>query len=144
MPTRSELAAAFGATTYRVFLPGGALDLRLGQASAEFSAWLADNGIERWAILTAWNPGGERRSPADNAARQSALEVALLEKGREPYAGENVADAGDWPVEETCFVPGIAGGEALALAAAFGQAAIVAGDGSGLPRLMWTDGGDND
>lgn len=144
MPTRSELAAAYRATTYRVFLPGGALDLRLDQASPELSAWLADNEIARWVVVTAWNPGSECLSDQQNVARQSALEVRLLEQGFEPFAGENLADAGDWPAEDTCFVAGMACDRGRELAQEFGQAAIVCGDGTGVPRLMWTDGGDND
>ena len=144
MPTKSDLAAAYRATTYRVFLPGGPQDLRIGQASPELSAWLADNEVDAWAVLTAWNPGSEKLSEQENVARQSQLEVRLLELGYEPFAGENLADAGDWPAEDTCFVGGMAAGEALAMAAGFGQAAIVVGGGDGTPKLMWTDGSTDD
>lgn len=141
MPTKSELESAYRATAYRVFLPGGVHDLRIDQARPEFSAWLADNEVDCWAILTAWNPGSERLSDKDNVARQSALEVRLLELGYEPFAGENVADAGDWPVEDTCFVADMTAEDARAMAAAFGQRAFVAGGRDGVPNLQWMESG---
>ena len=52
---------------------------------------------------------------------------------------ENVADAGDWPVEESCFVPGIELEDALALAEDYGQNAIVCGGADGVPRLAWVE-----
>lgn len=139
MPTRSELEAAYRATTYRVFLPGGALDLRIGECCPALEAWLAGSGLVCWAVLTAANPGSRLLSEADNRARQSALEVALLEAGHEPYAAENVPD-GDWPVEESCFVAGLAHDEAMALAERFGQNAFVYGESGEAPRLVWGQG----
>lgn len=139
MPTRTELEAAYRATTYRVFLPGGAMDLRIGTASPALAAWLADNEVEDWAILTAFNPGSQPLAAAANLERQSALEVALLEEDFEPFAGENVADDAGWPAEETCFVPGMEADEAMAVAAGFGQNAIVCGGADGLPRLLWIE-----
>lgn len=139
MPTKSELEAAYRATAYRIFLPGGALDLRIDQACPGLAAWLAEDDVDCWAILTAWNPGSERLSDQDNVARQSNLEVRLLELGFEPFAGENLADAGDWPAEDSCFVGGMSAEEALAVAAEFGQAAIVGGGADGVPKLLWTE-----
>lgn len=137
MATRSELEVAYRATAYRVFLPGGAVALQVGVADPGFSAWLADNGVIEWVILTAWNPGSQPLPEAANRERQSALEVALLERGFEPYAGENAADGLDWPVEESCFVPGLGEAEATALAREFGQLALVAGGAGEPPRLVW-------
>jgi hypothetical protein len=41
MAMMSELEAAYRATTYRVFLPGGALDLRIDLADERLRQWLA-------------------------------------------------------------------------------------------------------
>jgi hypothetical protein len=139
MPTKTELEAAYRATTYRVFLPGGAVDLRIDAAHSALAAWLAENGGEQWAILSAFNPRSEQRPAAENLERQAALEVALLEEGFEPFAGENVADGGAWPAEDTCFVPAIELAEAMALASRFGQNAIVFGEADGLPHLVWIE-----
>lgn len=139
MPTKTELEAAYRATTYRVFLPQGAVDLRINTANPVLADWLAANGVERWAIVTAFNPRSDRQSVAENLQRQSALEVVLLEDGLEPFAGENVADDDAWLPEDTCFVPGIDLPKAMALASQFGQNAIVYGEMDALPRLEWIE-----
>jgi len=139
MTQRNELEQAYRATTYRVYLPSGCFDLRIDAASPALAEWLAGRGEAGFAIITACNPGGEKADDESNAAQQSALECDLLEGNYEPYAGENVADSGDWPVEESCFVPDIALEDALALAEDYGQNAIVWGGTDGIPRLAWTE-----
>lgn len=135
----TELEAAYRATAYRVFLPEGALELRIDAAEPALAAWLAQEGVEEWAILTAANPASRPLAARDNAERQARLEIELLEEGFEPYAGENLADDGGWPPEESCFVPGISLSEAVALAQQFGQNAILFGGADGIPRLVWTE-----
>ncbi len=137
MPTRSELEAAYRATVYRVYLPTGAVNLRIDGQDAGFAAWLVGEGATAWAILTAWNPGSQRLDEGENRTRQTALELRLLERGCEPYAGENVAEGGEWPVEESCLVLGLDCAAAAGLARDFGQNALVHGLGDGVPRLLW-------
>ena len=137
MARTTELEAAYRATTYRVFLPGGGCDLRLGVASETLRCWLETAGVARFAILTAHNPGSEDVDSEENVLRQAQLECALLELGYEPYAGENVADDDIWPDEESCFVPGISVAEALALGERYGQNAIVCGGAEGKAELVW-------
>ena len=138
MAKTTEFGTAYRATTYRVFLPGGGCDLRLGMASETLRCWLETAGVIRFAILTAHNPGSLPVAAEENALRQAELECALLELGYEPYAGENVADDDSWPDEESCFVPGISGAEAQVLARRYGQIAIVCGGADGVPELVWT------
>jgi hypothetical protein len=138
MAKTTELGAAYRATTYRVFLPGGGCDLRPGMASETLRCWLETAGVIRFAILTAHNPGSLPVAAEENALRQAELECALLELGYEPYAGENVADDDSWPDEESCFVPGISVAEAQVLARRYGQNAIVCGGADGVPELVWT------
>jgi len=137
MAKTTELEAAYQATIYRVFLPGGCCDLQPGVRSEVLRCWLETAGACQFAILTAHNPGSRRIDAQENAIRQSQLECELLEAGFEPYAGENVAADSGWPGEETCFVAGITLAEALAFGQRFGQNAIVHGDADGLPVLVW-------
>jgi hypothetical protein len=137
MAKTTELESAYRATTYRVFLPGGGCDLRLGVASETLRCWLETAGAARFAILTAHNPGSEDVDSEENVLRQAQLECALLELGYEPYAGENVADDDSWPAEESCFVPAISVAEALALGERYGQIAIVCGGADGTAELVW-------
>ena len=137
MAKTSELEQAYRATTYRVFLPGGQCDLRIGEANDTLRCWLETSGCEAFAIVTAHNPASVRESEAVNAERQAQLECDLLEGNYEPYAGQNVPDADDWPVEESCFVPDLMPEDALALAEDYGQNAVVVGGADGVPHLCW-------
>ena len=138
MATRRELEAAYRATTYRVFLPGGGCDLRIGVVSETLRCWLETAGALHFAILTAYNPGSCPVADAENSARQAQLECALLEQGYEAYAGQNLADDEQWPVEESCFIPDMPEDTALPLAARYGQCAVVCGGADGRPDLFWT------
>ncbi len=140
MATMTDLESAFRATTYRVFLPGGVCDLRLGVASDTLRCWLETAGVSRFAIVTAYNPGSQAVDAEQNALLQAQLECELLEAGFEPYAAENIADGDDWADEESCFVADIGLDEALALAMKHGQLAIVCGGEDGVPELAWTSG----
>jgi len=137
MAKTSELAAAYAATTYRVFLPGGSCDLRVGQACDALGEWLAGQGYDQFAILTAHNPGSQPTPEALNAERQAQLECDLLEGNYEPYAAQNLPDASDWPREESCFVPELAVEDACALAADYGQNAVIWGGADAVPQLVW-------
>lgn len=139
MPTKSELEVAYRATTYRVFLPQGAVELRIGLVDASFVRWVRDEGVASWAILTACNPESRRLPEDENAERQSALEIALLERDFEPYAGENVAANEAWPPEQTCLVPEISLAEAVVFGQKFKQNAIIHGGSDGMPHLIWVD-----
>lgn len=140
MLMKSELEVAYRATTYRVFLPQGAVGLRIGLADASFVRWVREEGIASWAILTASNPESRCLPEDENAERQAALEIALLERGFEPYVGENIAADEAWPPEQTCLVPEISLAEAVAFGQKFKQNAIIHGGSDGMPHLIWVDG----
>ena len=136
---KSNLEQAYRDTLYQVYLPSGAVALRVDQTDAHFERWLSEENIAQWAILTAFNPGGVCYADDDNNAVQSALEIDLLEAGFEPYSGENIAASGDWPNEQTCLVPHISLDLALASARKFQQNAFIHGGADGVPRLIWVD-----
>ncbi len=139
MAKTTELEAAYKATTYRVFLPGGSCDLRVGQACDALAEWLAGEEAECFAIVTAHNPGSQPSDAARNAERQSQLECDLLEGNYEPYMAQNLPDTRDWPMEEGCFVPDLAAEDACALAGDYGQNAVICGGTDGVPHLVWVE-----
>lgn len=139
MAKTTELEAAYRATTYRVFLPGGDCALRIGEANAALRDWLAAAGCQAFAIVTAYNPGSQPTDAARNAERQAALECDLLEGNYEPYVACNEPDGDDWPAEESCFVPDLAPEDACALAADYGQNAVICGGADGVPNLVWVE-----
>lgn len=139
MAKTTELEAAYKATTYRVFLPGGICDLRIGEACETLRCWLETAGCKQFAVITAHNPGSQATDDSVNAEQQAKLECDLLEGNYEPYAAENQPDSDAWVAEESCFVPDLAVEDACALAADYGQNAVVCGGSDGVPHLVWVE-----
>ena len=134
---RRRLLPHYRATTYRVLAPAGAIDLRIGECRPELDALLHAAGHRRWAWLTAWNPASRALPARENRRRQRRLLAALRALGALPVPGVALADAGDWPPEPSLLVPGLGEDEALALAARFGQHAVLCGRRGGPVRLRW-------
>jgi hypothetical protein len=139
MAKTSELEAAYMATTYRVYLPGGICELRIGQPCETLRCWLETADCTEFALITAHNPGGHPVEEAINAERQSQLECELLEGNYEPYVAQHEADGDGWPTEESCFVPDISSEDACALAADYGQNAVLCGGVDAIPHLVWIE-----
>jgi len=131
--------AAYRATRYEVDDGGVRFAIRIDAPCAALDALLAARGVEEWAYLTAWNPGGQRAAEAANRAAQARLEAELAAAGRPFLRGASVADAGDWPPEPSLLVLGMPRAEALALAARYGQEAIVAGRRGGVAELLFCE-----
>jgi len=72
MPTL-ELLRAWLATTYRVQLPDGPVDLRIGQVSVALDEFPGRLGAECWAVIPAANPRSQMLSDAENQRRQEEL-----------------------------------------------------------------------
>lgn len=90
---------------------------------------------ECWAILTAWNPGAEQRTLAENEARQAALQEELA--GERWCAGVN--GEGAW-AEPSVIVSGLPLRRALRLGRDFGQLALIWGCGQ-RAALVWCAAG---
>ncbi|HEY5762839.1 MAG TPA: DUF3293 domain-containing protein [Rhodocyclaceae bacterium] len=132
---RRRLEQAFGQTCYRGVVAGERLELRVGQACPALDSRLTE-GLG-WAWLTAVNPGGESLPDAENAARLASLRAVLGGTRIECWPGEAVADDGSWPAEPGIVLVNVSLAAALAIAADFGQAAILWSDGGNPARLEW-------
>ena len=145
-PVPAALQAAYRATTYRVWLPEGAVDLREGEACPALAAYVAARGGRAWMVVTASNPASEPLGEAANLARQRALAGLLHSLGLPALAAENLADDGQWPAEAGFFVtaPVLDRELALALGRHMGQNAVLFGVAQGdagtpdtTPELLW-------
>ncbi|HNN07371.1 MAG TPA: DUF3293 domain-containing protein [Azospira sp.] len=134
---RARLEAAYRATTYRIHAPAGDIHLRLDVPSPVFAALLTESATRHWAILTACNPASQLQDAAANGEAQARLQQWLKAHGYRWLAGENMAEACDWPPEASCVVLGLPVAAARQCGAIFGQNAVVAGDGDAIPRLQW-------
>lgn len=117
--------------------------MRIGERNETLRGWLTTGTYTRFAIITAFNPGSQPTDDSINAERQSQLECELLEGNYEPFAAQNRPDDPNAPVEESCFVPDLTEEDACALAAEFGQNAVVCGSADGVPELVWIQGTEN-
>ena len=134
---RARLEAAYRATTYRIHAPAGDINLRLDQPSSVFAALLTESATRHWAILTACNPASQLQDAAANGEAQARLQQWLKAHGYRWLAGENTAEACDWPPEASCVVLGLTVAAARQCGVIFGQNAVVTGDGDAIPRLQW-------
>lgn len=144
MAKTTELEAAYKATTYRVYLPGGVCDLRIGVACPALKDWLAASATRSFALITAYNPGSKTVDAGRNAEQQAALECDLLDGNYEPFVCQHVPDMDGAPEEEGCFVPDLDPEDANALAWDYGQNAVVIGGVDGVPHLHWVTDPDQD
>lgn len=134
---RLALERSYRRAVYRVRLDTGTLDLRVGEPAPELDRWLAARGAARWGFLTAVNPGSILRPEGENRRRLARLEALLERRGWERRPGEGLDPESRWPAEASFLVVGADEPELAALAAAFGQAAFLAGEVGSPPRLVF-------
>lgn len=128
-----SLTAAYRAAHYRVFAPAPFV-LRVGEPSAALDALLDSHSTTTWAFVTACNPSSRVLTAAENAERVKQLREVLA--GFVTYPGASADPAGGW-VEESVLVLDIGREEAVRVAAAFGQNAILNGVRGGPAELVW-------
>ena len=131
----SELIVAYEATDFRVLEPQE-FTLRVGQRSAELQSLYVDMGVTSAGYLTAWNPFSAEASNVDNASAQRQLFRQLSLEGFTTLNAMGVDPCGDWPGEESVFVPGISLDRAKLLGSEFGQNAIVWAGSDAVPQLI--------
>nr|WP_244977099.1 DUF3293 domain-containing protein [Deinococcus humi] len=84
-----------------------------------------------WVIVTAWNPGGQPQSEADNRRAEQKLLALLVSHPHLPA----VNGEGEW-AEPSVILPGLGLRLAADLAWRFGQAAVLFGVGQRV-ALVW-------
>jgi len=137
MATTSELDAAYRATSYCVTPPGARFALRIGCPDAAFDAWLGEQDVECYALITADNPASQALPEAVNAGRRQALLAAVGGHGWPHVATRSLAADGAWPSENGLCILGIERAAAAALGREFGQNAVVVGRRGAAPELLW-------
>ena len=131
----AELVSAYLDTDFRVLEPRE-FTLRIGVVSEELKAVYTDLGVSSAAYLTAWNPLSQDTGLEDNDSAQSALIRKLALRGYVTWSGLGIDPSGDWPGEESVFVPGIDLKAAKSLGREFQQNAIVWVGLDAVPQLV--------
>ena len=130
-----RLLKAYQNTTYHVFELN--LNIRIGKTNSALDRYLENFKAASFVFITAWNPGSALLEEEANRSRNRQLKAALAKTGLPIYEGAGISDAGDWPPEESFFVPGLQLNPALDLAARFEQTAIVYGKLFEAPHLVF-------
>lgn len=127
MGPSTALLGAYLATTYRVVEEGSGTDLgvRVGDRSLEIDALLARHGARSGTFITAWNPRSQPQSSQVNEAAQARLETELRRQGTVclPHLGVGADPA--WTPEQGVLALDLSIADAVVLAEAFGQNAVV-------------------
>lgn len=135
-----DLEAAYRTAAYTAVVPGrDPIVIRCGERCMPLDLLLAEARVTTWAFITACNPGSMRLDDEANAERMSRLETLVRGRGLACFQGEGRSDDDSWPEEPSLLVLGIEEADAVAVAQAFGQLAIVSGRRGGEARLVWTD-----
>ena len=130
-----ELILAYEATDFRVLEPQ-TFTLRVGQHSAELQSLYVDMGVTCAGYLTAWNPFSREASELENEYAQRQLLRQLSLEGFPALNALGIDPSGDWPGEESVFVPGLSLDRAKLLGSEFGQNAIVWAGTDAVPQLV--------
>nr|WP_246580461.1 DUF3293 domain-containing protein [Deinococcus aestuarii] len=91
----------------------------------------------RWAVVTAWNPGGRRAGNGDNARAGAKLLARVTAAGLSPLPAVN--GEGEWE-EAALIVPGATLRQTVGWGGEFGQAAVLWGMGARV-ALVWLSPG---
>lgn len=127
MDPSSELLGAYLATTYRVVEEGSGADLgvRVGDRSPEIEALLARHGARSGTFITGWNPRSQPQSSQVNEAAQARLEAELRRRGIVCLPHRGVGADASWTPEHGVLALDLSITDAVVLAEAFGQNAVV-------------------
>lgn len=124
---RSDLLEAYLGTTYRVVGEGGddGIGVRVGVPSAEIDALLARHGARSGVFITAWNPRSRPQPPQVNDWAHRRLEDELRRLGTVCLQHLGVGTDPAWEPEHGVLALDLPLADAVALAEAFGQNAVV-------------------
>jgi hypothetical protein len=137
MPTRTDIATAFLECHYCIETPAGPLVLHAGQPSAALDSLLRTLDQAAAALITAANPRSRLLPAAENASRHEQL-LARLPAGHHALPSVARDPRGEWPDEHGVLACGLAREEALGLASAFDQHALLWCEAGEPVQLLWT------
>jgi hypothetical protein len=137
--TRAKFEPLYRATTYRVDIPEGRIDIRVGQTHPTLDALLAQLGVTDWAFVTAWNPRSTPSSAETNSLSQQRLIRAIRESGLVFFEGKGIPDDPGWSAERSVWIAGISRREAAILGARFNQNAVLVGTVGEEAELVFCD-----
>jgi nitrile hydratase accessory protein len=123
------------AAVYRIF-GSPDIDMRIGVQHAAVASLMKQHGATSAVFVTAFNPFGVKKAPAENDARNRALGERLAQWKLAALPGEGFDAERKWGSEASVFVPGATRDIADRLLLEFEQNAIVFIDERAVPELV--------
>lgn len=136
----TELLREYERTRYVVLNDLGIAraDVGVGETSAAIDEILDDFGASNGVFITGWNPRSEPLDQDSNDEANGRLEEDLSEAGSVILPHIGVGYDPEWEPEHGFFALDLAEDEAVDLATAYGQNAVVIVDRGGPARLVLT------
>ncbi|NJC25144.1 DUF3293 domain-containing protein [Neolewinella antarctica] len=141
-PNSTSGVPPFDPALHHVYRKGRYLcgDFRLqpGESNARFAEWMSQRGHKTYAFVTAYNPYSDgTTSLPENLARSRVLRKLVEEQGFAHLPAAGVDPAGEWPEEVGVMLFDVALENALKIGIDFKQNAILFGEISGEPAVLW-------
>jgi hypothetical protein len=135
-----ELLREYNRTRYLVVddLGVGRASVGIGETSADIDAILAHYGAASGVFITAWNPRSVPLDQDSNDEANDLLEADLDEAGSVILPHIGVGYDPEWEPEHGFFALDLLEADAIELATAYGQNAIVIADRGQPARLVLT------
>lgn len=138
MTTPAEIPIdAYRRTDFIVLHAGDELVVRLDETSAALDRLLAQLGASSGVFITGWNPFSTLTAPEQNHAANERMAALFAERAIRALPHVGRAHSGDWS-EDGFFALDLDPTEALAIARAFDQIAVVHIALGGLAQLCFT------
>lgn len=128
---------AYRRTDFIVLHAGDEIAVRLEETSAALDRLLAELGAATGIFITGWNPYSVLTAPELNHAANARMAALFAERGIRALPHVGRAHSGDW-TEDGFFALDLDPTEALAIARAFDQIAVVHIALGGLAQLLLT------
>lgn len=126
MPVPSHLIAAYRAAHYEVDAGRDQIiSFNVDVSCAALDDFLRREAVRYAVVLTAHNPGSEKRTAAENAAAHQALADEVGRIGKITFPSRGCDPDKEWPAEPGLLVLDLSRTDALRLAHRFGQFAFV-------------------
>ena len=138
-----RLLAAYTVADYEIQAPRP-FTLHVGAASAALMALHRRFRVDTSVVITACNPGSERRGVQANALAHQQLIDAVNARGWLHVPSISRDPRGEWPDEPGLLVLGMDEAAALEFGRQFAQAAVLFNVAGHPPRLLWCHGTDAD
>ena len=128
-----ELLKAYTETDFNVFELS--ITIKIGKNNDLLNNLLFEQGFEKWAFITPFNPYSKVLTVEQNEHRLKDLRNKIV--NYKYFEGEGIGKDPSWKPEKSFLILGITKERAIELGNEYEQNAIVYGEINELPELLW-------